>query len=140
MNVFHRKQLRMLLGIRYPEKISNDDLYERCTSISISEQATTSRWKLLGHVLRMKPNVPAHQAMTYYFEPCSEKGFQGMPKMTLPTTINTDLNNIHSEMAKLIDSNYIAASRKDPAHIIVLSYVRLNLPQHLQCQEDLEML
>ena len=36
-DAFHRRQMRSLLGIRYPDTISNDDLYRRTKSNPISD-------------------------------------------------------------------------------------------------------
>ena len=52
------------------------------------------RWQLLGHILRSHTQSPANKAMDFYFEPTSAKGFRGRPQVTLPTTIDNDLQRI----------------------------------------------
>ena len=48
LNSFHRRQLRKVIGIQWPHKISNNKLYKPL-SITITER----RWRLLGHILRL---------------------------------------------------------------------------------------
>ncbi len=36
LNAFHRKQLHLLIGIKWPQRISNSNLYERCGCHEIS--------------------------------------------------------------------------------------------------------
>ena len=52
LDICHRKHLRTLLNIRWPESIiTNKDLYKRCNSVKLSERVPKARWKLLGHIL-----------------------------------------------------------------------------------------
>ena len=52
LNVFHRKQLRRVLNIKYPVKITNKALYKKCQEKPLSLQILESRWNLFGHILR----------------------------------------------------------------------------------------
>ena len=56
---FHRRQLRQVIGIRYPEKISSNALYERCECGPMSLSAVKARWGLFGHVMRLLHDTPA---------------------------------------------------------------------------------
>ena len=98
INAFHRKQLRILLGIFYPEKISNSDLYERCTAEPISKFVTKQRWQLFGHILRRCENIPAQQAMESYFRPGNK--YRGRPTTTLPVVLNKDIDTIKDRLPK----------------------------------------
>jgi len=89
LNVFHRKQLRHLLGIYHPDHISNDHLYARCNTTPIAAMVERSRWRLLGHVLRLSSDVPARQAMELYYTPC--KAYRGAPRITLPVAVSRQL-------------------------------------------------
>ena len=64
----HRRHLRRLLGIFYPEKIGNEDLYERTESKPISVAITELRWTMLGHTLRRPETTPGNQVMIQYFQ------------------------------------------------------------------------
>ena len=57
LNAFHRKQLRVVLNIKHPHRISNKCVYEKCSSKTL-ESEIKRRWELLGHILRMDKNVP----------------------------------------------------------------------------------
>jgi hypothetical protein len=53
-----------------------------------------ARYGLLGHVLRMHNEIPAKQAMLYFFQKHTEKGYRGRPRTTLATQIGHDLQKI----------------------------------------------
>ena len=90
MDAFHRKQLRRLLGISYPEIISNTDLYARCNAEPISVLSRRARWKLFGHILRLPEATPAQVSMTAYFQR-QNRGWLGRPRITLPVVIDNEL-------------------------------------------------
>ena len=87
LDAFHRRQLRHLIGVFYPNYISNAKLYTRCQADPISAIAKKARWRLFGHILR----IPANVAMTTYFESRGLSGRVGTPRTTLPVVLNRDL-------------------------------------------------
>ena len=92
LNSFHRKQLRKILGIKWPHTITNHKLYELTNSEELSKTIAARRWKLLGHILRLNANTPARKSMKYYFEERkTSKKFFGRPRTTLVSTINKDI-------------------------------------------------
>ena len=103
LDSFHRQQLRRVLGIKWPHRISNANLYKKTNEHPISLFILRQRWELLGHILHSDPPSPAHQSMCFYFEPMSATGFRGRPRTTISTTIDSDLklaalqNTSHSE-------------------------------------------
>ena len=105
MDAFHRKQLRRLLGIRYPTRISNRKLYKKTGERPISDTMRTARWKLLGHILRREREIPANKAMDFYFNTTvDKKKFRGAKRISLPITLNNDLQKIQDQALK--DHNY----------------------------------
>ena len=54
LDVFQRNCLRIVLGTRLTNRISNSRLYEKCGSIRLSRTIMIERFRWLGHVLRMK--------------------------------------------------------------------------------------
>jgi hypothetical protein len=66
IEVFHRKQLRRVLGVRWPFKISNKALYEKCGAKPPGFAMRRFRWSLFGHVLRLSLDTPAQMSMDYY--------------------------------------------------------------------------
>ena len=71
LDTFHRKHLRRIVGIRWPQgpqRISNKELYKLCNVQPLSITITSIsrlRWQLFGHILRLDPNTPAQIAMDY---------------------------------------------------------------------------
>ena len=91
LDSFHQRQLRSLLGIKWPQRLSNTTLYIRCQAEKLTTVLRRQRWKLLGHILRMDNDVPAVQAMHKYFnQPHGEPKWRGWPRTTLPLTLQTD--------------------------------------------------
>ena len=95
LDAFHRQQLRQLIGKKYPNKISNQNLHKRCEERPISIDILKGRWRLFGHILRLSDETPAVKAMKFYFEG-SEKRFRGRPRETLVTTLNKDITRARS--------------------------------------------
>ena len=51
MDNFQRRQLRSVLGVRYPTTMRNEAVYKLTKSRPISIDITKSRWKMFGHAL-----------------------------------------------------------------------------------------
>ena len=91
LNTFHRKQLRRVIGKKYPDRISNNKLYERCKCSPITIDIAKRRWQKFGHILRLNENVPANEAMRYYFSYNTNQSFRGRPRYTIVTQLNDDV-------------------------------------------------
>jgi len=77
LNAFHRKQLRLLIGIKYLQIISNLNLYERCECREIGTDVKDMRRRLFGHILHLDEKAPANQAVPVYFETEGLQGHRG---------------------------------------------------------------
>ena len=77
--------------IKYPYKISNKQLYERCDSSKVSLEVTRRRWNALGHVLRPPKTTPCWRSMVHFSNQDGLKTFRGRTRITLVTTINEDI-------------------------------------------------
>jgi len=87
LEIFHRRQLREVLGCKARE-ISNTALYERCDTTSLDRKITYARWNLFGHILRLARDTPAQQAMDYYSQlKEGETEPRGRPDTTLPVLL-----------------------------------------------------
>lgn len=86
LDKFHRRQLRQVLNVKWPHKISNNNLYKACKVLEpLSVKVARLRWSLFGHILRLDDEVPARKAMKLYCEQvCRSKG---RPKTTLPVVL-----------------------------------------------------
>lgn len=89
MSAFHRRHLRKILGIRWPDTISNTDLCARLGTFSLGNFVKNARLRLLGHVLRLPRDAPAQRAMDLYFS--DGKRHRGRPTHLLPTRIAKDV-------------------------------------------------
>ena len=78
VDAFHRKQIKRVIGIYYPNRISNKELYKKTNIIPLSVEITGARWRMLGHILR-RPATPAFQAMKQYNATSKKKNFSGRP-------------------------------------------------------------
>ena len=64
--------------------------YKKCREAPLSMQVLEARWRLFGHVLRRDRNIPANEAMHFYFSENNERS-RGRQQTTLPATLNNDL-------------------------------------------------
>ena len=99
LSAFHRRQLRSLMGVHWPETISNENLY-RCTrQCDIISTVNKARMRLLGHCLRMDTQSPPQRAMEV-FSDSARKRRRGRPKTTIGQLLHQDVNmnssNLHS--------------------------------------------
>ncbi|VDP16791.1 unnamed protein product [Schistosoma margrebowiei] len=65
IQVFINSCLRKILQIRWPDTISNNQLWERTNQIPVEEEIRKKRWKWIGHTLRRAPNCVTKQAPTW---------------------------------------------------------------------------
>ncbi|XP_062592840.1 uncharacterized protein LOC134254333, partial [Saccostrea cucullata] len=79
LDTFHLKCLRRILKIHWPEKISNQQLYERTRSIPLSSTIKRKRWRCIGHILRREKKSHVRTGLTWTPE---GKRRRGRPKNT----------------------------------------------------------
>ena len=103
--------LRRLIGKRWPEKISNNELYKQTESIEWSIEIKKRRLNWYGHLLRLPDDTPAKQAL--YESDRKVKRPRGKPKITWTNMIKKDLQS-----QKLQDINEKAQDR-DAWRVIV---------------------
>ena len=115
LNAYHRKQLKKILNIRYPKKITNKSLYRICQEKPLSLQILSARWSLFGNILQRDKDIAANKATRAYFIPNGNK-LRGRPKTTLPIVFNRDLS--------LIQEPIRLHSSKDLAEITELAQDR----------------
>ena len=114
LDAHHRRQLRRVIGVKYPTKIKNEKLYDTCKSEPLSTTILKARWTLFGHILRRDSNIPANKAMKFYFSDLGRPNFKGKPRTTLPIKLAEDLDNLHNSLQAphITDHNY--TSRHTP--------------------------
>ena len=90
LNSFHRRQLRKVIGIQWPHKISNNKLYKITRTKPLSITMAERRWKLLRHTLRLPADCLARKTMRYFFEERTSKILRGRRTITV-STLNEDI-------------------------------------------------
>ena len=95
IDAFHRRLLRAALNIKYPNIISNEDLYSLTKEKPWSEKIKRRRLNLLGHILRLNDDTPAKRAICEYLKP--HRRPVGRPPLTWLTLIMKDLKTIREE-------------------------------------------
>ncbi|ETN20657.1 hypothetical protein PPTG_03615 [Phytophthora nicotianae INRA-310] len=88
---FHRRQLRAILNVHYPRRISNANLYKACNERPLRHRITKARWSLFGHILRRPRDIPAFSQMKAYFAPLDSGKWCGRRRTTLPVVLDQDL-------------------------------------------------
>ena len=94
LDVVHRHHLRSILNYRYPNIISNMNLFKRCNAepLSVRVVSDRSRWRMLGHVLRGPIDGPAYSSLVFAAKTLQYQGRLGRPQSNLFSLILLDLN------------------------------------------------
>lgn len=92
MEVFHNRCLRRICQIFWPNKISNNELYKKTGSRSITKEITHRRLRWLGHVLRMEQDHITKVALRWT-PPGKRK--TGRPKTTWRRTVTQELEQMN---------------------------------------------
>ena len=97
LDIVHRRHLRLILNYKYPNIISNENLYKRCNVEPLSARVARSRWRMLGHVLRGPEDGPAFSSMKFAVNTLDLPGRRGRPQSNLFSLIQRDLvkNNLN---------------------------------------------
>ena len=65
LHVFVNKSLRSILGIRWPEKIRNEDLWQRTGQKPLEFELKRRGWQWIGHTLRKPDGCIAKTALEW---------------------------------------------------------------------------
>ena len=109
LDAHHRKQLRRLIGVFYPEHIANEKVYEKTNTRPISVEIAKARWTLMGHLFRRaKDKIPAYQVMETHFkrkenqaEIPRNKTRRGRLLTTIPRLLQLDIQKVKNSTQKL---------------------------------------
>ena len=113
IDTYHRRHLRQIIDVHWPNRISNVALYHRCQSRPISESIITARWRLFGHVLRLPRDAPAQRAIDHYFADTEAATFRGRPRTSLPSTLCSDLRRIGRTLRQPADIEALRALSRE---------------------------
>ena len=93
IDIFQRSLLRKLLNIRWPRKISNEDLYEKFQETEWSKKIKKRRLLWVGHLLRLPEDAPAKQALQECIRPVKRP--RGKPKTTWIASVEKELREMN---------------------------------------------
>ena len=68
LDAAHRRRLRRVLGVFYPEHMSNEETRRRTGARPTSIDVIEKRWTLLGHTLRLAKDTTGNKVITQYFQ------------------------------------------------------------------------
>ena len=103
LDATHRRHLRRLLGVFYPEHISNARLYKQCNEEPVSKYIKKARWRLLGHILRLPRDAPAQCALDAYATTAAP-GRRGKHQTGLVTMLKADLETFKNKPSRRVIS------------------------------------
>lgn len=116
LDACHRRHLRSILAIHWPNTISNETLYKRCNTRPLSEMVTEARWNMLGHVLRMDQNAPAQTALRYAVEGAKKyKSRRGRHTTNLLDTLKKDIKERMMDLRNTADLESLRKTAADKA-------------------------
>ncbi len=88
LEVFQNRCLRRILGIYWPETISNKDLRKRTGMRSVESEVRARRWNWIGHVCRMERTAIPRVAMRWTPE---GRRNRGRPRETWRRTVEREI-------------------------------------------------
>ena len=91
LEVFQNRCLRRILGIYWPNKISNAELRKRTGTRSVVTEVRGRRWKWIGHVCRMERTAIPRIAMRWTPE---GRRNRGRPKETWRRTVERESRDL----------------------------------------------
>jgi len=107
LDVVHRRHLRSILNYKYPNVISNNNLYKRTNTEPLSVRVERSRWKMLGHVLRGPWDGPALTSLVFAVNTLQLPGRRGRPQTNLFSLIKHDLSDRNLFLNNVNDLIYL---------------------------------
>jgi exonuclease III len=114
MNALHRRHVRYVHGIFYPEVITTPALYARTKTRPLSEDIGIARWRCFHHALCQDcgdRRAPAAEAMRVYFSHATKqrKKRRGAPPTSLPVLLNRDLKAVGRKLETVADYEALRA-------------------------------
>jgi hypothetical protein len=87
MQAFINRCLRKILRIRWPETITNQELWERTGQKPLDRQMKKRKWSWIGHTLRKPPGITEKNALDWNPQ---GKRRRGRPKKTWKRTVEEE--------------------------------------------------
>ena len=91
IQIFFNTCLRRILNIRWPERISNEDLWRRTKQQAMDVQIRQRKWRWIGHTLRKPPSSTTRQALLWNPQ---GKRKRGRPRNSWRRDTDSELHNM----------------------------------------------
>ena len=88
LETFQNKCLQKILGVFWPNTITNEELHRKTDATSLATQIKKRRWRWLGHVCRMSPGALPKTALRWTAD---GKRRRGRPKETWRRTVEKEM-------------------------------------------------
>ncbi|KAL6480961.1 hypothetical protein MHYP_G00090410 [Metynnis hypsauchen] len=98
LHIFINKCLRHILNIRWPEKISNTELWTRTSQKPVSEDIKKRKWGWIGHTLRKPADNVTSQALEW--NPQGKRKV-GRPKQTWRRSVESEAKSAEMTWTQL---------------------------------------
>ena len=99
--MIQRNFLRRLVGIHFPKKISNKELYKITNTKPWSETCKERRLTLFGHICRLPDGAPAKLTLFECMKPIKRP--VGRPKTTLIKNISNDFKSVGENLQRAVN-------------------------------------
>ena len=91
LDTWHRRKLRIVLGIFYPHRISNKQLYQQTKQRPLSEICRQRRLLWFGHIARQHPDSTSRKALEMAMNTSDIKKPRGRPLLRWIDIVRHDL-------------------------------------------------
>ena len=98
LQVFVNRCLRFIVDVRWPDKISNVDLWARTNQKPIDQEIRRRKWGWIGHTLRKPADNTAQQALDW--NPQGKRKI-GRPKTTWRRSVESEARRLHKSWSDL---------------------------------------
>ena len=104
--------------------MKNNKVYDKSHDQHLSLTILNNRWRLFGHVLSLSEDLPAYKSTMHYFSESSKSKFKGRQRITLPITIDADIQR--AIRLKTISNYFNILSFKSTNDLRRLTEIALN--------------
>ena len=104
VNVWHRQKLRTIIGITYPQRISNTALYARAEQTTLSQFCRQQRLLWFGHVVREGAESSSFQALQMSINTTDIRRPRGRPRLRWIDVVKKDLKCINLSLLDAVQS------------------------------------
>ena len=104
LNSCHRRHLRIIMGITWPKKITNDNLYLKTKSGPVTEEVEKRRLKMFQKIVKGDENSPAYASLEFAINNGGKlKPRRGRPKTNLLSILQSDLKHFGFKLGNSSD-------------------------------------